>query len=447
MTNGCVCCTLQGDLVDQIIQMATKGDFNYMIIEASGISEPSEIAKLFRKCDEDHDHKAVHSKGENVNADKVQLSDVARLDTCVTVIDAPDFFNKLDSIRSKIKNDDTSSWSKLMVEQIEFSNIIIINKTDLVAPSQIEKIKNYLSILHPNAIVISAEQSVVDVDKVVNTKLHKAEEFNNIFSKVVFEFEGGKEVKSCCKSSKQRGEPPCCRKARTIDSGLSQVMLASKKLETTRHEARFGITSFLYKARRPFHTLRIHQDFLDKYFMFMTPSEEEECGESEEETESEMRNENEMDTTQDGNEDSLDQEKEEEEAEISKKQEEANVKAQLRTNDLGNILQSKGFMWTTNTHDDIISYGQAGNVAVMGFEEEQWKVLNSKAWIGSEEDKTEFRKGFVEPWGDRRQELVIIGHNMKHEAIQKTLDACLLTDEEFALGVDGWKATINYEFS
>ena len=65
MTNGCVCCTLQGDLVDQIIQMATKGDFNYMIIEASGISEPSEIAKLFRKCDEDHDHEAVHGKGEN----------------------------------------------------------------------------------------------------------------------------------------------------------------------------------------------------------------------------------------------------------------------------------------------------------------------------------------------------------------------------------------------
>ena len=92
MQNGCFCCTLQNDLVDQIIELANKKMFNYMLIEASGVSEPSQIAPLFDLCDDSHNHLEEHKDGP-------QLGEVARLDTCVTVIDAAEFYNNLGSMK------------------------------------------------------------------------------------------------------------------------------------------------------------------------------------------------------------------------------------------------------------------------------------------------------------------------------------------------------------
>ena len=91
MQNGCLCCTLQNDLVEQIISLAEKNMFNYMLIEASGVSEPSQIAPLFELCDDEHDHEAEHKEGP-------QLGEVARLDTCVTVVDAAEFYSNLESM-------------------------------------------------------------------------------------------------------------------------------------------------------------------------------------------------------------------------------------------------------------------------------------------------------------------------------------------------------------
>ena len=92
MQNGCFCCTLQSDLVDQIVSMAEKKMFNYMLIEASGVSEPSQIAPLFELCDDEHDHEAEHREGP-------QLGEVARLDTCVTVVDSAEFYNNLETMK------------------------------------------------------------------------------------------------------------------------------------------------------------------------------------------------------------------------------------------------------------------------------------------------------------------------------------------------------------
>ena len=95
MQNGCFCCTLQNDLVEQIISLAEKKIFNYMLIEASGVSEPSQIAPLFELCDDEHDHEAEHKEGP-------ELGEVARLDTCVTVVDAAEFYNNLGSMKVSI---------------------------------------------------------------------------------------------------------------------------------------------------------------------------------------------------------------------------------------------------------------------------------------------------------------------------------------------------------
>ena len=105
MQNGCFCCTLQNDLVDQIKELAMKKTFDYMLIEASGVSEPSQIAPLFEPCEDEHDHEEEHSEGP-------QLSEVARLDTCITVVDAAEFYNNLDSMKVSLKKFDYFSLPK-----------------------------------------------------------------------------------------------------------------------------------------------------------------------------------------------------------------------------------------------------------------------------------------------------------------------------------------------
>ena len=264
MQNGCVCCTLKSDLVDQIKSMALGGKFDYMIIEASGISEPSEIAAMFAECAEDHDHEAEH--------EEISLFDLARLDTCVTVVDSSEFFSSLESVALNDKGSET--YSKLLVEQIEYSNVVVVNKTDLVSEAQIEKVTDHVMLLNPNAKILTSKHSTIDVKQVVDTKLYNAKDFEGFISKDV-EIE---EVKQCCKSSMAKGESACCKRARTFDSGMSQVVLTSKKINQTRHAARFGIHSFLYKARRPFPPVRFQEDFMQKFFMCIMPEEDEgEC--------------------------------------------------------------------------------------------------------------------------------------------------------------------------
>eukprot|EP00586_Coscinodiscus_wailesii_P004644 CAMPEP_0172486832 /NCGR_PEP_ID=MMETSP1066-20121228/15568_1 /TAXON_ID=671091 /ORGANISM="Coscinodiscus wailesii, Strain CCMP2513" /LENGTH=589 /DNA_ID=CAMNT_0013253033 /DNA_START=12 /DNA_END=1781 /DNA_ORIENTATION=+ len=472
MQNGCVCCTLKSDLVDQIIEMTTNKDnsYDYMIIEASGISEPSEIAKLFAECEEDHDHDKEHET-------KVVLSDVAVIDTCVTVVDTGNFFNKFETV---VPGSNNETWSQLLVEQIEYANVIILNKTDLISESQLKKVKDHISILNSKAKILTAQNSSVDVMDVVNTKMYNAADFSDFLSQYQIEEE---EVLECCKASIGRGESPCCKRARTFESANSRVLLSSKKLPKTRHETRFGINSFIYSARRPFHPTRLHEMFIDKFFVFLEEEEpeeelEEEEGEGEEkmkiegeieeggeemktdgeveETETKQDSETKEDvemkeksehseekgSTKDEEAATDDEEKSmSDEERIKQLQEEATKKQTLRKDTIGDVLRTKGFFWSAMAHDVMCVLGQASNT-IMYELDERWNVLQPKAWTGSEEEKKELRKDFCDPWGDRRQELVFIGHGMKHDVIQKVLDECLVTDEEFALGVDGWKATM-----
>merc|ERR1712088_191519 len=100
MQNGCICCTLQSDLVEQIVRLTQMKQFNYILIEASGVSEPHEIAPLFELDDHEHDPDDEDADHEGHDHSKPQLGEVARLDTCVTLIDSADFYNNLGSMKT-----------------------------------------------------------------------------------------------------------------------------------------------------------------------------------------------------------------------------------------------------------------------------------------------------------------------------------------------------------
>ena len=171
MQNGCICCTLQSDLVEQIIGLTQKKKFNYILIEASGVSEPHEIAPLFEiheHDEDDTDHGHDHSKP--------QLGEVARLDTCVTLIDSADFYNNLASMKTYDNCEIVGTIAELMMDQVEFANVILLNKGDLVKEEQQKDIKKKIELLNPKAKIIKSINSKIDVMNILNTSLYKNKE-------------------------------------------------------------------------------------------------------------------------------------------------------------------------------------------------------------------------------------------------------------------------------
>merc|ERR1712038_1431174 len=169
MQNGCICCTLQTDLVEQIIGLVQKKKFNYILIEASGVSEPHEIAPLFEvehhEHDEDEEHDHDHSKP--------QLGEVARLDTCVTLIDSADFYNNLSSMKIYDQCDVVGTIAELMMDQVEFANVIILNKEDLVNEEQQADLTEKVTLLNNKAKIVKTTHSKVDLKEILDTRLYK----------------------------------------------------------------------------------------------------------------------------------------------------------------------------------------------------------------------------------------------------------------------------------
>lgn len=340
MQNGCFCCTLQNDLVDQIIELAETKMFNYMLLEASGVSEPSQIAPLFDLCDDQHNHEEEHKEGP-------QLGEVARLDTAVTVIDGAEFYNNLESMKHyEEEGEQKGIIAELLMEQVEYSNVVILNKTDLVNEGQQEDILDRISILNPKAKVLKSCQSKVDVMEILNTQLFSKEDIteNGIFAtaaKVEAQENAASEMLDpCCEESLGEGGKKCCKsKARNgqlIDSGLSKVTLGvtvgKNDKSLTRHEERFGISSFIYRARRPFHPGRLHDRCMDPYFM-----------------------------TQLGEKEEI-----EKKPDIAMEQAEAAYKQRKRTSIFGGLMRSKGFVWIATSHFFMGFWQQAGNILTVG---------------------------------------------------------------------------------
>tara|TARA_Y100000385_G_C13071117_1_gene629115 strand:+ start:144 stop:1367 length:1224 start_codon:yes stop_codon:yes gene_type:complete len=159
MTNGCICCTLREDLLVEVARLALAGKFDYLLIESTGISEPLPVAETFTFEDEE---------GQS-------LSQVADLDTMVTVVDAGNFmkdFGSWDDLTDRrigLDEQDDRNIVDLLVEQVEFANVVIINKTDLVTPHDLEQLDQIIRRLNPGAEILHSTESQVSLPKILGT--------------------------------------------------------------------------------------------------------------------------------------------------------------------------------------------------------------------------------------------------------------------------------------
>ena len=208
MSNGCICCTLREDLLIEVGNLAKEGRFDYLVIESTGIAEPLPIAETFTFRDEQG----------------ISLSDIAKLDTLVTVVDAVNFMpNYMEALSLKesgesLGEDDERNVADLLVDQIEFANVILISKIDLISSDEVVNLKAVLHSLNPDAEIVPIVMGQVDLSKVLNTGL--------------FDFE----------------------KAEQAPGWLKEL-----HGEHTPETEEYGISSFVYSARRPFHPQRFYQ--------------------------------------------------------------------------------------------------------------------------------------------------------------------------------------------
>ncbi|MGW8425202.1 GTP-binding protein [Peribacillus simplex] len=207
MQNGCICCTLREDLLIEVEKLAQLGDIDYIVIESSGISEPIPVAQTFTYVD------------ENLGID---LSRLCKLDTMVTVLDANRFWHDYASgetlldRKQAVDENDEREIADLLIDQIEFANVIVLNKVDLVSSTNVQELKSVLQKFNPEARIIESEYSRVPLTQVLNTGL--------------FDFETSSQGAGWLKELNEEHVP-----------------------ETEE----YGIASFVYRRDKPFHPERL----------------------------------------------------------------------------------------------------------------------------------------------------------------------------------------------
>lgn len=208
MSNGCICCTLREDLLLEVSALAKADKFDYLVIESTGISEPLPVAETFTFEDENG----------------LSLSDVARLDTMVTVVDGGNFLTDFRQAKSlqeageSLGDEDERSVADLLIDQVEFADVLLISKTDLMTHDQIEELRAILHSLNPQADIHTLQHGKIPLETVLNTQK--------------FNFEKAQQA-----------------------PGWLQEMRGEHVPETEE----YGIGSFTFSARKPFHPVKFHR--------------------------------------------------------------------------------------------------------------------------------------------------------------------------------------------
>lgn len=340
-SNGCICCTLREDLREEVRRLAAEQRFDYLLIESTGISEPMPVAATFSVRDETG----------------FALSDVARLDTMVTVVDAESFQRDFCSSDYLIDRgqaagpDDKRPLVGLLAEQVEFADVLIVNKTDRVKADGLRRVKQMLRGLNRDAQIIETRRARVPLRRVLGTGR--------------FDF-----VKA------------------QLAPGWMQELRGVHTPETDA----YGITSFVYRARRPFHPARFHA---------------------------------------------------------------------LVEQGLGGVIRCKGFFWLATRMDwvgELSTVGGATQHQAAGF----WFAARERVdaglvdtpigpdtpltadlpapWQVKDADEYAAMQRCWDPrWGDRRQELAVIGVGLKEAQVRAELDQALLSDAEYVPGPAFWQ--------
>lgn len=206
MSNGCICCTLREDLLNEVSRLAKERKFDYLLIESTGISEPMPIAETFTFTEEG---------GKS-------LSDIARLDTMVTVVDAKNFLKdykaskSLKSRKLEAGVEDERTITDLLIDQVEFADVILLNKVDLISIEEKETLKAVLTSLNSSARIVETTKSRVPLKTILNTKL--------------FNFDKAQQA-----------------------PGWMAVLRGEEKPETEE----YGVSSFVFRSKKPFHPERL----------------------------------------------------------------------------------------------------------------------------------------------------------------------------------------------
>ena len=214
MSNGCICCTLREDLLEEIQNLAQQNKYDYLVIESTGISEPLPVAETFTFEDEDG----------------ATLSTVARLDTMVTVVDAFNFlsdFQSIDDLKHRqleLGEDDERSIAHLLIDQVEFADVILLNKSDLVSEVQMQKLYGIIRSMNRDAKIVESTRCGVALDEILNTHL--------------FDFD-------------KASQSP----------GWLKVMRGDEGSEIDE----YGVSSISFEDKRPFHPQKFH-DFMHTDF-------------------------------------------------------------------------------------------------------------------------------------------------------------------------------------
>jgi G3E family GTPase len=311
LQNGCICCTLREDLMIEVERLAKSGDLDYIVIESSGISEPIPVAQTFTYIDEEIG---------------IDLSEYCRLDTMVTVVDGNRFWHDFASGESLLDRKqgtdelDTREVVDLLIDQIEFADVILLNKTDLIEEVDRQELQSMLKKLNSNAKVIQTIHSKVELKEILDTNL--------------FDFEKASEGAGWIKELNEEHIP-----------------------ETEE----YGISSFVYRRKRPFHPERLN-NWLENWPV--------------------------------------------------------------------DVVRAKGFFWLATRNDMTGLLSQAGpSIMIQGAGE--WVATYPKAEIKAIlEEEPRLQELWDDQFGDRMNELVMIGIDMDQSEVEASLDKCLLTDDE-----------------
>ena len=358
MDNGCICCTLREDLLVELYELAQEGKFDYCVIESTGIGEPMQVAETFTfdvafeiEDEEESKKKGQKKKKQKEEKQTFTLSDFAQLDTCVTVVDAKSFLADLHSVetladrygKTEGGNEEERNIANLLIDQIEFSNVILINKTDLVTSEELSKIKGLILKLNPDAITYDTQNASIPLKHVLNTGL--------------FDFE-----KAAC------------------NPGWLKEIRGSHNPETLE----YGISSFVYRRRKPFNTKQLHDFFYNEKYL-----------------------------TNNG---------------------------VLRSKGYVWLCTRDDYCgdWEQAGHQVTIHDGGKFFAAI---DEDQCKEMYGCDIL------EKVRKDFVEKIGDRRQELVFIGQNLNREEVEKRLDAMIISDQDFEKGPEHYGQLCQDDFT